>query len=46
MMKPETPAKMLPGKAQSDVSSAYWLAAYSVAVSEDMNVMRTMDANA
>ncbi len=27
MRKPEVPASRLPGKAQSDVSSAYWLAA-------------------
>ena len=36
MMKPEAPASRLPGRAQSDVRSAYWLAACSVAVSEDM----------
>jgi hypothetical protein len=36
MMKPEAPARMLPGNAQSDVRSAYWLAACSVAVNNDM----------
>lgn len=34
--KPEAPARMLPGKAHSEVRSAYWLAASSVAVSIDM----------
>ncbi len=46
MMKPEAPAKTLPGRAQSEVKSAYWAAAYSVVVSDDMKVMRTIEANA
>ncbi len=34
--KPEAPASKLPGSAQSEVISAYWLAANSVDTSEDM----------
>ena len=34
--KPDTPASRLPGSAQIDVRSAYWLAASCVVVSEDM----------
>jgi hypothetical protein len=36
MVNPEAPASKLPGKTQSEVKSAYWLAACSVMVSEDM----------
>src|SRR6516164_5345782 len=36
IMKPEAPARRLPGSAQSEVISAYWLAASSVEASEDM----------
>ena len=44
--KPENPARMLPGNAQSDVSRANWLAAYCVDVIVDMYVMSTIDAKA
>ena len=36
MTKPEAPASRLPGSAQSEVISAYWLAANFVDASEDM----------
>jgi hypothetical protein len=36
IMKPDVPARRLPGKAHSEVRRAYWLAANSVAVSDDM----------
>ena len=36
MTKPKAPARKLPGSAQSEVISAYWLAANSVDASEDM----------
>ncbi len=36
MTKPELAASRLPGSAQIEVSSAYWLAAWSAVVSDDM----------
>ena len=44
--KPENPARMLPGKAQSDVSRPNWLAACSTDASVDMYEISTIDANA
>ena len=36
MTKPEAPASRLPGSAQSEVISAYWLAANFVALPRDV----------